>query len=139
MLWAEFGYTVWDRAEQMAGSERLTFCEGFYEDFYTMAYRSGANGTVCWWFPGGYRWNERSDYGILNPDRSWRGSTRVIKRWSERMTAPRELPKVDTWLEFRRADHPDGIAGIYRVTKEAFWQAIAEGKTPGLRELAEEQ
>ena len=137
VLWAEFGYTVWDRAQGVARAERLAFSERFYEDFYTMAYRSGANGTVCWWFPGGYRWNERSDYGILNPDRSWRGSTRVVKRWSERMTTPRPLPKVDTWLDFRRADHADGIAGIYRLTKQAFWQAVADGKTPGLRELAE--
>ena len=139
VLWAEFGYTVWDRARGVAQADRLAFAEGFYEDFYTMAYRSGANGTVCWWFPGGYRWGERSDYGILNPDRSWRGITRVINRWSERMRTPRQRPEVDTWLEFRRTDHADGIAGIYRATEKAFWQAVAEGKTPGLREIAEER
>jgi hypothetical protein len=134
VIWAEFGYSACARSIQQATPEKLAFAKTYYNDFYTMAYRSGANGTFCWWFPGGYRWNERSDFGILNPDRSWRGMTHVIHDWSERFTTPRDLPRPDVWLEIDRNATNLGIPGFYRQTKEAFWAAVDAGKTPGLRE-----
>lgn len=135
LIWAEFGYSACVRAIQQATPEKLAFAEKYYDDFYTMAYRSGANGTFCWWFPGGYRWNERSDFGILNPDRSWRGITHVIRKWSTPFTTPRELPKPDVWMEFDREKTSLGIPGLYQQTEGAFWQAVDAGKTPGLREV----
>ena len=134
VVWAEFGYSTCARSIQEATPEKLAFAENYYNDFYTMAYRSGANGTFCWWFPGGYRWNERSDYGVLNPDRSWRGITRVIKKWSKPFTTPRPLPKPNVWLEIDRKATSLGIPGFYDQTKDGFWQAVDAGKIPGLRE-----
>jgi hypothetical protein len=131
VLWAEFGCSTWSGLQQ--DPARLEFAARFYEDFYTMAYRSGANGTVCWWFPGGYRTNERSDYGIVNPDRSWRPVTHVIKRWAEKMTAPRPNPRPDVWLEADPGRDVDGLFGLYRRLKGDFWQAVEAGRTPGLR------
>lgn len=133
VVWAEFGYSACAQAIQEATPEKLAFAQTFYHDFYTMAYRSGANGTICWWFPGGYRWNERSDFGILNPDRSWRGITHVIHDWRERSTTPRDLPRPDVWLEIDRNATSLGIPGFYGQTREGFWQAVEAGKTPGLR------
>jgi hypothetical protein len=133
VIWAEFGNNACARSLQQATEEKLAFTATFYNDFYTMAYRSGANGTICWWLPGGYRWNERSDFGILNPDRSWRDITRVIHDWRERFTAPRDLPRPDVWLEIDREATSLGVPGFYQQTSEAFWQAVETGKTPGLR------
>lgn len=130
VLWAEFGNTVWDATRRAPNPDRLAFTARFYDDFYQMAYRSGANGTICWWFPGGYRWNERSDFGILNPDRSWREVTRVIHDWAPRMTAPRPLPTPDVTIEVERG--LDGLYGIYQRAKEAFWKAVDDGRTPAL-------
>jgi len=42
----------------------------YYERFYKMALMAEASGTVCWWYPGGFRVGERSDYGLINPDGS---------------------------------------------------------------------
>jgi hypothetical protein len=134
VVWAEFGYSACARSIQQATPEKLAFAKTFYNDFYTMAYRSGANGTFCWWFPGGYRWNERSDFGILNPDRSWRGITHVIHDWAGRFTTPRALPTPEVWLDIDRNATSLGIPGFYRQTKDGFWQAVDAGKTPGLRE-----
>jgi hypothetical protein len=133
VMWAEFGYSIWAGPQQDPG--RLEFAAKFYDCFYQMAYRSGANGTVCWWFPGGYRWNERSDYGILNPDRSWRPVTQVIKRWAEEMTAPRPNPRPDVWLEAEPGRDVDGLFGLYRRLKDDFWRAVEAGRTPGLRRI----
>jgi hypothetical protein len=135
VVWAEFGYSACARSIQQATPEKLAFAKAFYNDFYTMAYRSGANGTFCWWFPGGYRWGERSDFGILNPDRSWRGITHVIHDWAGTFTTPRALPTPDVWLDIDRNATSLGIPGLYQQTKDGFWQAVDAGKTPGLREV----
>ena len=133
VMWAEFGLSVWDRSAAGPTADRLAFAAEFYENFYRMAYSSGANGTIAWYSPGGYRYNEKSDYGITNPDRSWRDLTRVMHRWSERMTEPRALPEVDVWIPIQLDRDADGIAGIYRRVGQRFWAAVEEGKTPGLR------
>lgn len=131
VLWAEFGCSIWTGGRQ--DPERLEFAARFYDLFYTMAYRSGANGTVCWWYPGGYRWNERSDFGIVNPDRSWRPVTHVIRRWADTMTAPRHNPAPDVWLDVELGRDVDGLYGLYRRLKDDFWKAVEAGRTPGLR------
>lgn len=133
IMWAEFGYSAWDVQAMRAKPEALEFQGQFYRDFYEMVLKSGANGTVCWWFPGGFRYGENSDYGILNPDRTWRPSTRAIHDYAERMKRPRRVPQPDVWIEIDRYKHANGIQGLYADVKDAFWRAIDEGKTPGLR------
>jgi hypothetical protein len=98
-----------------------------------MAYQSGSNGTIAWFSAAGYRCNEKSDYGIQNPDRSWRDSTRVMKRWSTRMTEPRRQPEVDVWIPIQLERGASGIAGIYARVGAQFWRAIESGRNPGLR------
>ena len=132
-MWAEFGYSVWDNNRMKDDEGALKFQGNFYKDFYEMVLRSGANGTVCWWFPGGYRTGERSDYGILNPDRTWRPVTHVIHDYAPRLTAERALPQPEVWIPLNRDKHADGIKGIYAEGKDTFWKVIGEGKTPGLK------
>ncbi len=133
VMWAEFGVSVWNGTTAAASREQLAFAGRFYEDFYRMAYRSGANGTVAWFSPGGYRYNERSDYGIINPDRSWRPTTHVMHLWAQRMTTARPLPKPDVWIPIELYRDVEGLPGIYRRTREAFWKAVEAGRTPGLK------
>lgn len=133
LMWAEFGSHVWDMSTMSPSPERLEFAARFYRDFYEMALRSGANGTVCWWFPGGFRANERSDYGIINPDRSWRGISHVIAEYAPQMTRPRDLPKPTVWIEVEPYAHADGIYGLYREIQDEFWAAVEAGEIPGLR------
>ena len=35
---------------------------------YRMFIESGADGVFFWWYPGGFRLGENSDFGIINPD-----------------------------------------------------------------------
>lgn len=134
VLWAEFGYSIWNETSGGPSPERLAFTERFYDDFYRMAYESGSSGTVAWFFPGGYRYNEKSDYGILNPDGSWRPHTHVIHRWAEKMTRPRPIHQPDVLIPFTLYHDVDGIAGIYRRVGRQFWEAVDAGKRPGLRQ-----
>ncbi len=136
LIWAEFGCSIWDRGRMAPNPEALQFQGRFLDDFYRMVYLSGADGSIVWWFPGGYRWNERSDYGILNPDRTWRPATQAVARWAPKLLGPRKRPEPDAWLEFDRRDYADGIRGIYRNLKKQFFGMIDAHRFPGLREHA---
>ncbi len=46
------------------------------------------------------------------------------------------MPAQDYWIGIDRDLHPAGIAGIYELTGETFWQARESGKTPGFKTAA---
>lgn len=133
VLWAEFGYSTWNRDAMRPEPGREEWAGGYYDRFYRMAYDSDADGTVCWYYPGGYRYNERSDYGIINPDGTWRPVTHAIHDWAARMTAPRPRPRVDEWLTIDRDATVKGIHGVYEAVRERYWELVEAGRNPGLR------
>ncbi len=148
VIWAEFGYTLWDRAVGRRNTSRdfaaefegrvyppetRRYTEDFYRAFYNMALGSDANGTVCWWYPGGFRTGENSDYGIIDPDGTWRTITRIIHQAGRRQAALGEPKAPDVWIDVPRDAFPDGVSGMYEATKDAFWRAVDSGRFPGLR------
>jgi hypothetical protein len=132
VMWAEYGVSSWDMNLMQTSPSGLEFEGRFYEDFLRMVLQSGANGAVCWWYPGGFRTNEKSDFGIINPDGTDRPATVVLRKYAEQVTRPREIPKPKVWIEFD-PDDPAGIEGIYKKASSKFWQAVDSGKVPGLR------
>lgn len=149
VFWTEFGYSLWNQGERPdpqpglsfadAFDERhylpatIAFTERFYREFYEMALNSGSVGTVCWWYPGGFRYGENSDFGIINPDGTWRELTRIISDYARRFAARQPAPQPDAWITVDRDRHPDGIYGIYTEHKDTFWRLADSGKFPGLR------
>ncbi|MHB1000043.1 MAG: beta-galactosidase [Armatimonadota bacterium] len=133
VLWAEGGYSTWNMGEMTQTKERLEFQAKFYEAFYRMLITSGFDGVQYWWYPGGYRWSEKSDFGVINPDGSDRPATRVIRKYSRAFIDGPSAKPVDKWIEVDRDKHPIGFGGVYREVKDEFWGAIDKGLTPGLR------
>jgi len=133
VLWAEAGVHVWDTEAMAPSPERLEYQAAFYERIYRMVIGSAADGVYFWWYPGGYRVNERSDYGILNPDGSERPVSQVIRAQAARLLDGPGARPIDTWLDMDRDHFTDGLTGIYDALQEPFWAAIDAGKTPGLR------
>ena len=106
LLWAEAGVSAWSQALMAAPREQLDFQAAFYTDMYRMMLGSGADGIYWWWYPGGYRTNERSDYGIINPDGTDRPVTKVIREHAETfLNAPSAKP-VDHWITIDRDPIP---------------------------------
>jgi hypothetical protein len=134
VLWAEAGVSVWDLQEMEGDPARLEFQARYYEDFYNMVLRSRSNGVVWWWYPGGYRSNERSDFGVIHPDGTDRAVTAVIRRFAPRILAPRAIPQPDVLIEIDRDADARGLFGVYERVRERFWKAIEAGNTPGLVE-----
>lgn len=133
MIWAEQGVSTWDTGRMMNTVQKLEFQARFYSIWYEMLIKSGADGLFSWWYPGGFRVGENSDYGVINPDGSDREVTRVIRENARKFVDGPSMKPVDVWLEFDRDEHPDGIAGVYDELQSEFWTAIEKGLTPGLR------
>ncbi|MHB1456848.1 MAG: hypothetical protein ACYC0V_08030, partial [Armatimonadota bacterium] len=133
MLWAEAGYSAWDMSSMQSTQTNLDFQGAYIGQFYKMMNLSGADGVYFWWYPGGFRYGENSDYGIINPDGTDRPITKAIRENGPVFLAGPPVKPVDTWLTMDRDKYPIGLGGIYSNLKDAFWKAIDDGKTPGLR------
>lgn len=130
VLWAEVGTSVWDEAAMQDDPERLQFEGLFYDAFFRMARASGSDGLFFWWYPGGYRVGERSDFGLINPDGTDRPATRSVRRNAARFLQSPPPPIPDVWLDFNAQSDP---YQAYRHIGDAFWAAVDQGHHPGLR------
>ena len=133
VVWAEMGTSVWDGNANGASPSKLAFAASFYRDFYRMLRESASDGVFFWWYPGGFRLFENSDYGILNPDGTDREVTRVIRAEGPRFLAasPRQAPT--RWVPVQPGPAVRGLPGIYEAVQADFWQAVATGEPVGLQ------
>jgi hypothetical protein len=132
-IWAEAGIHTWDVASGKSTESSLATQGQFCRDYYKAVIDSGADGIVWWWYPGGFRCGENSDYGIVNPDGTDRPSSKAIRENSEAFLNGPDAKPIDEWMEFDRDAHTDGIVGAYSELKDAYWKFIEEGRSPGLR------
>ncbi len=132
VLWSEMGVSVWDPNAMAPGATKLDFAARYYRDFYRMLRESGADGVFFWWYPGGYRLNENSDHGILEPDGTDRTVTRVIREEGARFLAAPKPPAPTLWISVDRDRDARGLPGIYEAVQDEYWRAVEGGRTVGL-------
>jgi len=133
MIWAEGGVHTWDMASMSTPPDKLEYQGQFYTNFYRMMIESGADGIFWWWYPGGFRTNENSDYGIINPDGTDRPVSKVIRENAQKFLEAPSLRPASKNLVFDRDKYTNGLSGVYKELKSAFWDGITAGETPGLR------
>ena len=135
IIWAEAGFTAWDPAGQHDDSGALDFQGRYLDTFYRLAYQSGVDGIFWWWYPGGFRTGENSDFGIINPDGTDRPATAAIRHWASKFLNSPLLPEPEPQFNFIRDIYADGIHGVFQTLKNPFHQALKFGKRPGLHVL----
>jgi hypothetical protein len=133
LIWAEMGYNAWDMNRMAPDSEKLAFEGRYYTDFYRMMIESGADGVFFWWYPGGFRIGENSDFGIINPDGTDRPVTKVIRGEGPRFLKEPKPKEPDSWIAVDRDRDARGLFGMYEAAKVEFWKAMIEGHRPGLK------
>jgi hypothetical protein len=101
---------------------------------------SGGDGSAAWWFPGGWRIAERSDFGIMNPDGSPRDSARALAEWAGQFVSTPPLYEDErrepVVLEIDRDADARGLYGLWLRIEEQYLKARQAGrpvrlKTPG--------
>ena len=132
-IWAEMGYNAWDMNQMAPDPEKLAFEARYYADFYRMMIESGADGVFFWWYPGGFRRGENSDFGIINPDGTDRPVTKVIRVEGPRFLKAGKPAPPDYWITVDRDRDARGLFGMYEAAKGEFWKAMDEGRRPGLK------
>lgn len=129
VFWAEFGYNIYPDVTP----ENMERQAKHYEEFYRMILQSQANGSAGWWFPGGYRVDEKSDFGIINPDNTPRPAGLVLRDYAKRICTPRPINKPNFWLTIDRDRHCTAYEGVYNENKGKYVEAIKQGKLVGVR------
>ncbi len=127
IIWAEFGRHVWNPRAQDVSPSAMESSVKYHELFYRMAVDSGANGTAPWWWPGWYRVNERSDYGIANPDGTPRQQAKLLLTYGQQLKTPRHFPKGDIPFLYDRDAHAGGYWHItFNAGRDAYKVARAQ-------------
>lgn len=131
---AEFGMSVWDdgsgRADPLVEKSQAQYVENYYKT----ANEAGINGLAPWWYPGGFRTGENSDYGVVNPNGTLRPSAEVIKSYAEQFKMPHEYPEADEWMLIDRDTHAAGYYGPFvNDGRDLYAKAVASGKHLGVK------
>jgi len=134
ILWAEFGRSVWDHRRMAPDPSAYAGQGAYHELFYRVCLDSGANGTAPWWWPGGYRVNERSDFGIIDPDGAPRPAALLVRKYGPKLRADRPWPEPQEWFIIDRDAHPGGYWYVaFHDGAEAWSRARRKGRMLGVR------
>lgn len=130
VFWAEVGASIypWDSTGEKARNQAA-----LHRGFAQMLLDSGANGLAAWWSVGGYRTDERSDFGILAPDRTPRPAARELQRLARAVTTPRSTRPPDRWVTVDRDLHAAAYQAVYDTHKSAYVEAVRAGGMVGVR------
>ncbi len=137
IIWAEFGSSVWDAEAMQPGGAAVVRQGEYHQLFYDTVLAAGAHGTAPWWWPGGYRVDERSDFGICDPDGTPRPAAEHIAPFAARIAAARPAFVPDAWITIDRDAHAGGYWHLaFAAGKDAYAEALARGKLLGVRTAA---
>lgn len=130
VIWAETGMSVWDGGHGR-DSVKLLRVEGhYYSVLYKATLRMNGDGIFFWWYPGGFRVNEGSDFGLVNEDGTNRPATLAVLKYGP-LLLHLPLPKSQyVYLKYNPANHPDGPAGAFAALDLRFSTLLAAGKMP---------
>lgn len=131
VFWAEFGASIYPDTTP----ERIAYQRNVYEWMYRMIEESRADGSAGWWFPGGYRTTEDSDYGIIHPDGTLRPAARVAQQWASRLARLPAQPDTRELhiIAFDRDLHPRGFSQVWARHRDEYLRAVEAGKRVELR------
>ncbi|MBN1421024.1 MAG: hypothetical protein JXP34_19795, partial [Planctomycetes bacterium] len=124
VFWAEYGMSVHPQPDP----EKLARQAELYESFARMFIEARANGGAGWWFPGGYRVDERSDFGIIAPDGRPRPAARVNARWAARVSGSAPDPGKTHEITVDRDLHPRGFSALRARHAEEYLRARDAGE-----------
>jgi hypothetical protein len=123
VFWAEFGLSVYPGySREQLEAQRL-----LYEHLYRMVTWSGASGSAGWWFPGGFRVGENSDFGIVNPDGTPRPSALEARKWADRIARAPKPPQPNYTIAIDRDLHPRGYSQVWLTHRDEYVQARRGG------------
>ncbi len=140
VFWAEFGLTIrvgpfsleWHRDDQ-----RLKAQADLYSAMYDLILKTDCDGAMGWWFPGGYRIDERSDFGIVDPSGRLRPAALVAKNVSHSILAL-PLTRPPDWEEIviDRDENARGAIALLEKWGDRCRELLKKGRSVKVRTQA---
>ena len=132
VVWKEFGKTVWANREDgnfYPSEAAIAAGARYYEFVLDYCLKSYTSGMFCWWSISGYRANEDSDYGIINPDGSDRGEiTALLREYAPKFIGQGERDESrNVYVAVERDDFTGGLFGMFDNVKDDLADAYADG------------
>ena len=135
-MWNEYGYGgPWGKHTRHLDGEDIVYQYEYVEMVNSEAYKNGANGISPWWWAGGMRASEKTDFGITTPEGTLRPSGESLKKYARLYrTKPPERPDPDTWITIDPDAHSGGLWYITNhFGADAYKQAVKSGKCLGVK------
>lgn len=129
VVWTEYGTTVGE-APEPADLQRQA---ALYSNLHSMFIRSQVAGSFAWWFPGGWRVDERSDMGVVHPDGRWRPVGDVLRGFNQRLRREQSAPQPWRGREMSRSAHARGLSGLWDEWRSVYGQETAAGRLQEIR------
>lgn len=135
-MWNEYGYGgPWGLHTRHLDGEDIEYQYEYVEMVNSEAYKNGANGIAPWWYAGGLRASEKTDFGITTPEGTLRPSGESVRKWGELYrTSPPKRPQSDQLYTIDLDAHSGGLWHITNTHgADAYEKATREGKTMGVK------
>jgi len=129
VFWGEYGMSIYPQCD----AEMMERQRQYYANVLEMTERSSASGSAGWWWPGGFRQGENSDFGVTNPDGTPRPAAIELSKFAERLKKSQPRREPDTFFVIDRDKHITGFAGLYASLSGDYVTALESGKSLGLK------
>lgn len=131
VVWKEFGRQVWDKSRTDCNFNQsqsmMNASAAYYEYALEYMLESYTSGVYAWFYAGGFRIGEDSDYGIINPDGSDRPMTTLLREYAPLFINQGARPETEAVMEIERDNQLGGIFGIYEAAKEQAREYFDDG------------
>ena len=127
--WMEFGKSIWTGSNFNDNTVMRNRQASYYRAFFDMLLAGHTTGAFCWWWFGGYRPGENSDFGVIDPDGGDRPVTKVIREYAERFIHAPRLQAPAYRLKIDRDLHADGLRSVYQSVQPTLFDAIRKNQT----------
>ncbi len=109
VYWTEYGINIGDAGLGMA--TQAATCDSVMR----LVSEDGSGAAAAWWMPGGWRPDEGSDYGILNPDGSPRQCATILSQWGAafQTTPPAQPAGTPVKITIDRDADARGDVGVF--------------------------
>ena len=130
IYWSEYGLNIGSNGAGLA--TQTTICDSVMRLINDV----GSGAAAVWWMPGGWRVDEQSDYGVLNPDGSPRPCATVLARWGAtfRATPPAQANGNPVTLTIDRDADARGDVGVFLRWQKDYVTARQAGNAVVLRD-----
>ena len=129
VVWLEFGGSIGmePQAVDYENQARL------YDNFFELFLKSDVAGCFAWWYPGGFRVEEGSDMGVVNPDGTWRPAGERIQACANRFRREVGLPGAWKGREVNRFADARGLSALWDAWRNVYREETRAGAIEEIR------